>query len=199
MYIVIDSQTSLDEFVQKTAQFTKIPATRLKSAISKGYGVEHISVFEKQLTPASILTPSPALDALYDWINDGMGGSIHFDNEGHIGCEEVYSILPPYPGTGQTTPEQIYAHNQFLKASNNLQALVCERADVIDTDDLDMDHFEQSEDTLTDIAKRMGAKPPQDVLDAINALEVAGMHDMASELSELHLAGKVHRFLEDNI
>jgi hypothetical protein len=199
MYIVIDSKKSLDDFVQKTAKFTKIPPTRLKSSISKGYGFEHITVFEKQLTPASILTPSPELDALYDWINDGMGGSIFFDNEGAVGCTEVHEILPPYPGILPPILEQNNSHDKFLKEVRDIPLLTCLRAEVKNSSELGMEHLEQSEETIADLAKYIGAKSPQNILDAIRVLENAGLHDLASDLSEWHIAGKVHTFLKDNV
>jgi hypothetical protein len=53
MHILIDSKETLDRFAEKTAKFTKIPKSRLKSAIAKGQGFDHILPLEESLRPFS--------------------------------------------------------------------------------------------------------------------------------------------------
>merc|ERR1712157_674438 len=58
VFIIIDSKHSLDQFSKDTAQHTKMPATRLRSAIAKGQNCADIAILTNQLTPAPVIAPS---------------------------------------------------------------------------------------------------------------------------------------------
>jgi hypothetical protein len=97
MQIIIDSPAALDKFAANTEQHTKIPKTRLKSAIAKGAGFSHVKALETALKPAAS-SPAPhvpplpyAMQQLKSWLDDNvdMGTDIHFDNDGEITSEEV--------------------------------------------------------------------------------------------------------------
>lgn len=51
MHILIEDPASLDAFVKRVAPQTHMPATRLKSAIAKGFGFNHVGGLESALRP----------------------------------------------------------------------------------------------------------------------------------------------------
>jgi hypothetical protein len=216
MNIILDSKEALDQFAEQTSKFTKIPKSRIKSAIAKGQGYNHITAFEAVLSPASVLTPSVALSALYDWLDDGQGGSIYFDNsdDGEIFCEQVIEALPHYPNTPtqstcaavETASPDILSDEDMRLVATALHAFhadvaasVCEMAEVGSLDELEMTHFEQGEDNLTDNASELGSQPVEDVIQAMMVLNRAGLTNMAMSLRALHVGGATYDVLRENV
>jgi hypothetical protein len=210
MNIVIDSAESLTQFTKKTARFTKIPASKLKSAIALGQGYMHISALNKALTPAPFVnSDKPEILALRLWLMDNMdgGSDIHFDNEGKIDSEAVYDAL--FPSSNTNTTEEPVSEELNSDEDNLQQRFVPLKDDEI-LDDImringlstpegvNMDVFEMAEDAITENVSQIGQMPSEDISEACALLASNGKTTLAHYLLQLANSGKHYRYLKDN-
>jgi hypothetical protein len=189
MQIIIDSPAALDKFAANTEQHTKIPKTRLKSAIAKGAGFSHIKALETALKPAAS-SPAPhvpplpyAMQQLKSWLDDNvdMGTDIHFDNDGEITSEEVVtaweSWLSPRANADNyrldTSPEKM--KEDIIKSS--------------ESGALDIIAHDECEEELINNAKKLAAVDSDTLQAALQLLANNGFEEAALTLHELAGSG----------
>lgn len=113
MKIIIDSKDSLHAFATRVAPHTKMPVTRLKTAIAKGFSCTHIAALEaalesnkahSQVTDAQATTATVSalpddvvtqLTILRDWLRDNADGNsdICFDDDGQVTSDVLLPAL----------------------------------------------------------------------------------------------------------
>ena len=191
MFIIIDSKHSLDKFSKDTAQHTKMPATRLRSAIAKGQNCVDIAILTNQLTPAPVIAPSAAIDSLYDWLKTQAAAGALLDNTREVKASDVLSALPPKAhvfqqqhGTEDTSGDALKACEQKINMwKSQVSSNILDAQQVDDMSDVPADAHESTAEALSDDARELANHPL--LKEALVTLEQQGLVDVAEIMGSI--------------
>lgn len=205
MHILIQDPASLDAFVKRVAPHTKLPATRLKSAIAKAFSFSHIGGFESALTaPCSPADPHApgrvdaadwdVLQELRDWLSDNVdgGSAICFDNDGHVESEQVLYAL-----NRMMNSVKLCTIAPSRPAAVDIAQECLTRFEVDDEDALTIEHFEQSEDALC--SRVVDLTSATQLHQALHLLRTSGFTDVCSMIEDLSLLSQCHEYLKKTV
>ncbi len=191
MFIIIDSKHSLDQFSKDTAQHTKMPATRLRSAIAKGQNCADIAILTNQLTPAPVIAPSAAIDGLYNWLKIQAKAGALLDDTHEVRASDVLAALPPKAHVFQQKHSDEDAPNDALKAceqkinmwKSQVSSNILDAQQVDDMSDVPADAHESTAEALSDDARELANHPL--LKEALVTLEQQGLVDVAEIMGSI--------------
>lgn len=191
MFIIIDSKHTLNQFSKDTAQHTKMPATRLRSAIAKGQNCADIAILTNQLTPAPVIAPSAAIDGLYNWLKTQAEAGALLDRTGEVSASDVLSALPPKAHVFRQKHSDEDAPNDALKAceqkinmwKSQVSSNILDAQQVDDMSDVPFDAHESTAEALGEDARELTNHPL--LKEALVALEQQGMADVAEIMGSI--------------
>ncbi|MEC9319471.1 MAG: hypothetical protein VYD08_06265 [Pseudomonadota bacterium] len=191
VFIIIDSKHTLNQFSKDTAQHTKMPATRLRSAIAKGQNCADIAILTNQLTPAPVIAPSAAIDGLYNWLKTQAEAGALLDSTGEVSASDVLSALPPKAHVFRQKHSDEDAPNDALKAceqkinmwKSQVSSNILDAQQVDDMSDVPFDAHESTAEALGEDARALTNHPL--LKEALVALEQQGMADVAEIMGSI--------------
>lgn len=218
MHISIIDPKTFDAFVRRIAPQTTIPVTRLKTAIAKAFGFDHIKAFESALAPCTAAQPAKAalshdeqyiLSQLAAWLEDNVdqGTEIAFDNDEEVYSEHALSALNNLLGQADTSqdacePELLDSVKRSLEREREtIERTTLSLAEVDSVDELDHEHYTQAEDAfivesgrLFDVDNMMANELEKGLL----LLKSHGLTNLAHALRSAHLQYHVMEYLRKN-
>jgi len=196
--LYVKSVTQLDDLSNKLSKHLKAPLTRIRSAIAKAEGFEHISAFKEASSKKNSCSDSQCgisldvqetsvLNELALWLEDNvdMSTEIFFDNDEAVDSKVVLAVVDKLLGkTNHVENEKVLSDVQeWLKGL----LLEVEGTLVSPAGDSDSTAFENVHHGISSTALNL-AMHPQAAL-SIALLESSGMGGFAHELKLLMEAG----------
>tara|TARA_R110001583_G_scaffold52147_15_gene162259 strand:+ start:1219 stop:1830 length:612 start_codon:yes stop_codon:yes gene_type:complete len=195
----VQNKTQLDALARKLSEHLKIPATRVRSAIAKAEGFEHISALVTALTEntqpdaanSGKRARSYAMEQFVWWLKDNvdMGSDIHFDNEGEIGSPEVLSEIEYLEGNSVDLQYLMVEFDSWLLAqtsnpipfTNSRKKSMGYRSD--------SEFLKGTESAITEAVMSLASTPQ--LTKALAVLQAHGLKDVTDKLIELTTDGFV--------
>lgn len=207
VFIIIDSKNSLDQFSSDTATHTKMPATRLRSAIAKGQNCTDIAVLVNKLTPAPVIKPSVEIDALYAWLQDNVDGDsqIHFDNDGEVFSGDVLAALPERKDifasdrkvVGDTPKSTLSLRKRDVEMwRENVESAILSAQEVESMSEVPFDAYEATANELCNDATRIASH--DQLASALAILEDNGLADISALVGSIARNGMEYKALMEN-
>ena len=201
--IYVQNNTQLDTLARKIGECLKVPVTRVKSAIAKAEGFEHISTL---LSAFNTITPpeassdnklkrSHAMEQFTWWLRDNidMGSNIHFDNEGEIDSSDILAEIELLEVDAAGLQQLLVEFDAWWLAQVSRPDLLAASQKESIGYESDDAFYEGTEDAITTVAMSLADDPK--LTAALAVLQLHGLSGISDKLKELAIDGVVFKHL----